>query len=108
MEDENLELSNYIFFYKEKIDENGIGIIYQKVDNNIVSTNQQIQNLYIEIQNIIPEISFQLKFKNDIYENSNDNNYYVDIVYYDNVKEDVKKYVENQLIIHIKFNKVDI
>lgn len=108
MEGENLELSDYEFFYNGKIEENGNGIIYQKVDKDVMSTNQQIQMLYKEIQNIIPSISFQLKFKNDIFEDMNDENYYIDIQYYNNISQKTQQYIENQLITHVIFTKVNI
>ena len=93
--------------YKGKIEESGRGIIYQYVGNNMVSTTEQIQQLYKEIQNIIPDVNFSLKFMNDIFDDENDdNNYYIEVKYYNEVQGETKKYIDLQLIKHISFKQV--
>lgn len=94
--------------YKDKIEKNGKGIIYQYIGKDMVSTTEQIQKLYQEIQNIIPDIDFQLYFINDVFDEENDNNnYYVEIKYYTEISEETKKYIDLQLIKHISFKKVN-
>ena len=45
---------------------------------------------------------------NDIFDEDNDdNNYYVEVKYYNEVQEEQKKFVELQLIKHVSFKKVN-